>query len=202
MEAIKAYDNQVQQQVSQAVETANDFARMSFAENFPEIANLPPQQWEGALIAMAQHEPERFKSAINSLNRVSQLQTARQQQQQMQQQREQVEFQHYAKAEDARFADMVKGEAPAQMRQIEAEIPKMLSDLGVDPLEFLKAGNESKFLRSAAAQKVLVDAAKYRLMLQAPRAVAARSALPPCSGLVSQHIAHPAPTTLRRWTAN
>jgi hypothetical protein len=55
----------------------------------------------------------------------------------------------------------------------------MLSELGVDPLEFLKAGNESKFLRSAAAQKVLVDAAKYRIMMQAPRAVAARAALPP-----------------------
>ncbi|WP_369723661.1 hypothetical protein AB8Z38_06750 [Bradyrhizobium sp. LLZ17] len=124
VEAIKAYDNQVQQQVTQAVEQANDFARMSFAENFPEISNLPPQQWEGALIAMAQQEPERFKSAINSLNRVSQLQAARQQQQVQQQQREQVEFQHYAKAEDARFAELVKDEPPARLREIEAEIPE------------------------------------------------------------------------------
>jgi hypothetical protein len=169
----------VRQQYSQAVETANDFARMSFAENFPEIANLPAQQWEGALVAMAQQEPERFASAINSLNRVAQLQTARQQQQAQQQQREQAEFHHYAKTEDARFAELVKDEAPAQMRQIEAEIPKMLSDLGVDPLEFLKLGNESKFLRSAAAQKVLVDAAKYRMMQKATKDYMSTRAPPP-----------------------
>ncbi|WP_369723660.1 hypothetical protein AB8Z38_06745 [Bradyrhizobium sp. LLZ17] len=58
----------------------------------------------------------------------------------------------------------------------------MLSELGVDPLEFLKAGNESRFLRTAAAQKVLVDAAKYRLMMQAPKPVAARTPPPACSG--------------------
>lgn len=68
--ALEAHVSQVEgvrHQYTQAVEQANDFARISFAENFPEIANLPPQQWEGALIAMAQQEPERFRGAVNSL---------------------------------------------------------------------------------------------------------------------------------------
>jgi hypothetical protein len=67
---------------------------------------------------------------------------------------------------------MVKGER--NMPAIEAEIVAMVKDHGVDPREFFKAGNESKFLRSAAAQKILVDAAKYRLMQRAPKALAKR----------------------------
>jgi hypothetical protein len=64
------------------------------------------------------------------------------------------------------------------MRAIEAEIPKMLTDLGVDPIEFLKAGNESKFLRSAAAQRILIDAARYRMVQSATKAVASRPVPP------------------------
>jgi hypothetical protein len=73
---------------------------------------------------------------------------------------------------------MVKDVPPAQMRAIEAEIPAMLSEMGIDPLEFLKAGNESKFLRTAAAQKVLVDAARYRMIMSAKVSAASRPVPP------------------------
>jgi hypothetical protein len=160
---------------SKAVDLANQFARAAFIENFPDIAALPLPHWEGALIAMAAREPARFQKAIGTLRRVVTLQHEEKLQEQRRRQQQQSEFRQYARAEDARFADMVKGEAPARMQAIEAEIPRMLSDLGVDPLAFLRAGHESKFLRSAAAQKILVDAAKYRMLMSAPKAVATRA---------------------------
>src|SRR5205814_2895546 len=51
------------QTYSNAVNVANDFARASFIEYFPEIAGLPLPQWEGALAAMAQREPARYNKA-------------------------------------------------------------------------------------------------------------------------------------------
>jgi hypothetical protein len=162
---------------SKGLDVANQFAQAAFAEGFPEIASLPIEQWENALRAMHAREPERFNKAMGTLSRVAQLQNAAQHEQQQRSAREAAEFQTYAKGEDARFNEMVKGER--NMAAVEAQIPATLKSLGVDPAEFLKAGTESKFLRSAAAQAVLVKAAKYDLLMAAPRAVPTKAAPPP-----------------------
>ena len=180
-EAIAAQINEaesVRHTYSKAVDTANDFACASFIENFPEIAGLPLEQWEGALAAMAQREPDRFNRAVGTLNRVVQLQAAQQQQQQQRAAVERQQFEAYSKEQDAIFADKTKDIPAAQMRAIEAELPKMLKEYGADARQFLEAiGNQSAFPR-AAAERIMVDAAKYRLLIQAPKAVAAKN-LPP-----------------------
>jgi hypothetical protein len=166
------------QAYSQGVDIANQFAQAAFAENFPEIAALPVEHWQGALTAMAQHEPARFQKAMGTLQRVAQLQAAQQHQQQLKAQQERVEFQNYAKAEDARFAELTKDIKPQEMRAIEGEIPSMLAEYGADARQFLEAiSGQTKFPR-AAAERLLVDAAKYRMLMRAPKAVAARAPLP------------------------
>lgn len=160
------------------LDAATKIAQVSFVSQFPEFANLPAEQHGAMLAAIQQQQPERFQQIYSAVERSAGLFAQQGAEQQRQAERERTEFQTYAKAEDARFAEMVKGEPPAQMRAIENEIPAMLKSVGVDPLEFLKAGSESKFLRSAAAQAILVKAAKYDLMQKAPRAVATR-AVPP-----------------------
>jgi hypothetical protein len=131
----------------------------------PELANLPLNQWRNALAAM---DPARARAAAGQINAFAQVEAAHAQLQQQNAAREQARFQTYAKDQDARFADMVKGER--DMAAIEAQIPKTLKALGVDPAEFLRAGSVEggKFLRSAAAQAILVKAAKYD-MLEAAR---------------------------------
>ena len=57
------------QTYSNAVNVANDFARASFIEHFPEIAGLPLPQWEGALAAMAQRERDPAKALDQSVGR-------------------------------------------------------------------------------------------------------------------------------------
>jgi hypothetical protein len=156
------------QRFSEGLDTLRTHVVDAFRDAFPDLARLPFAQFKQALIVMSQREPARFQQAMAKLQRIDQMDAARQQVNQQNAARQRAEFQKYAAAEDTRFADFVKGES--NMGAIEAEIPGMLKELGVDPAAFLKMGNESKFLRSAAAQKILVDAAKYRMLMRAPKA--------------------------------
>jgi hypothetical protein len=171
-ERVSAADTQRAHYETRVAETGK-FAIAALASDFPELANLPLNQWEFALRQMHAREPARFQQAIGRIQTVAQIEQAHNQIQADKTGREQAEFRNYSAKEDARFADMVKGER--NMPAIEAEIIAMVKDHGVDPQEFFKAGSESKFLRSAAAQKILVDAAKYRIIQRAPKAVATRA---------------------------
>lgn len=166
------------QSAVKAVEIANDFARVSFMENFPEISGLPLEQWEGALAAMAQREPDRFNRAINSLQRVVSLQAEQQQQQAQRAAADRQKFDAYARSENARFETLVKDETPETMRAVEKQVPKLLKAYGADARQFLEAiSNQSTFPR-AAAERLLVDAAKYHMIMDA-KAKAAPASLPP-----------------------
>jgi hypothetical protein len=148
------------------------------AHDAPELARLPLNQWEPALRAMAQREPQRFAQVMGRIQTVGQLQTLHEQNKAERTARETSDFQTWAKAEDTKFASAVKGER--NLPAIQGEIIEMVKAHGVDPKEFFKAGSESRVLRSAAAQQIMVDAAKYRLMQKAAKAQPTR-ALPPVS---------------------
>jgi hypothetical protein len=164
------------QQAVEAVNVATQFARASFMENFPEIMALPLPQWEGALAAMAQREPERFGKAVNSLNRVVQLQAAQQQAEQHREAEHRQKFAEYHKAENARFAELTKNETPETMRAVEKHIPAMLAEYGADPAQFLEAISTQSAFPRAAAERIMVDAAKYRMIMEAKAAIPTRMA--------------------------
>ena len=164
------------QAYSQGVDNAQRLAISGFADAVPELMNIPMQEWESALKTLSTHDPKRYLAVTSKLQAVIKLNQAQHHMKQQSAAREQQAFAKYSAEEDAKVAKMTKGER--NMPAIEAEIPSMLKDLGVEPGEFLKMGNESKFLRSAAAQKILIDAAKYRLLMKTPRPVAARADLP------------------------
>lgn len=174
-ERVTAADTQREEYATRVAETGT-IAIAALASDFPELASLPLAQWELALRQMHAREPARFQQAIGRIQAVAQVEQARSKIQADKTARESAEFRTYAQAEDARFADMVKGER--NMPAIEAEIVAMVKDHGADPREFFKAGTESKFLRSAAAQKILVDAAKYRMIMRLPKAIPKRDVPP------------------------
>lgn len=168
----------VRQAYSQAVETANEFARASFMENFPEITALPLHQWADALGAMAQREPDRFNRAVNTLQRVVRSQEAAQQQRQQAEQQSRESFQNYTKAENARFESLVKGETKETMRALPNVIIEAIKEYGGDPKEFMQLAASNDFINSAITQRLLVDAGKYRMMQKAAKATAT-VAVPP-----------------------
>jgi hypothetical protein len=166
---------QARQAYLQNLDAATKIAQTSFVSQFPEFQGVPAEQHGAVLAAIQQQSPERFAQIHSAVERTAGLFAQQSAEQQRQAERERSAFQSYASTQDSVFAEMMKSETPAQMRAIEAEIPAMLKSVGVDPLEFLKAGSESRFLRSAAAQALLVKAAKYDLMQKAPKAIPARS---------------------------
>jgi hypothetical protein len=173
---VKAALTQTTEQFSHAIKTANDFALASLGD-YPEIMALPPEQREGALVAMSQREPERFDKFMTSLNRVAQLQAAQQQQQQQAEQRRQAELSEYAKAESLKFEESIKDVPRAERAAIEANIAEAIMEYGADINEFVKLMQSSEFA-SATAQRLLWDVGKYRAIQKAKAAVPTRHAPP------------------------
>jgi hypothetical protein len=167
---VSAADTQREAYATRVVETGT-IALAALGSDFPEL-HRPLDQWEPVLRQMHAREPARFQQAMGRIQSIAQIQQAHDQITAEKTGREQAEFRDYSAKEDARFAAMVKGER--NMPAIEAEIVAMVKDHGVEPREFFKLGTESKFLRSAAAQKILVDAAKYRMMQKAAKAAPTR----------------------------
>ncbi len=178
---LKAALTEADQRMSQAVNVANEFARASFIQNFPEIAGLPLEQWDGALTAMAQREPERFNRAITSLQNVLQLEATQTGQQQRATQQRQAELQEYAKAESEKFEDSIKNVPTAERRAIETSIVDAIKEHGGDLEQFTRLMKTSEFA-SSAVQGLLWELGElreyHRKMTSAKAAISARS-LPP-----------------------
>jgi hypothetical protein len=182
-EAVEKFSSEteaVRQQYSQAVDVANEFARASFMEGFPEIAALPLDQWAGALGVMAQQQPDKFYKAFGTLQRVVALQEAQQGQRRQAETERQAKLQTYVKAESVRFEEMVKDIPKSQRAEIESGIVEAIKEYGGDGEafnEFIQLMQRSEF-GSALAQRLLFDVGKLRAIERAKKSVAARN-LPP-----------------------
>jgi hypothetical protein len=87
-------------------------------------------------------------------------------------------FQAYAKFEDARFETALTGEPKATQHAVTAEIFASAEASGVKPAELVRLFNSEPLMRNAAFQRMMYDAGKYRLMMKAKDAAAAKP-LPP-----------------------
>jgi len=166
----------------QAFEVASDVAyRVAVAsvmELFPEVLSLPVEHQTPALAQLVQEDPQRAQLLHRVLTRASQMHEIQQNQQARKSETEREKFASYAKEQNEVFAERTKSIPAAQMRAIEAEVPKMLQEYGASPAQFLQAIGDSTDFPRAAAEMIMVDAARYRLMLQAPKAIASRG-IPP-----------------------
>lgn len=169
---LKAALTEINEHFTQSVNTANDFALASLGD-YPEIMALPPEQRESALVAMAQREPERFKSFMGSLNRVAQLQAAQREWQQRAEQQRQGELSEYAKAEAAKFEATIKDVPRTERAAIEQNIAEAITEYGGDLNQFLQLMRSSEFA-SATVQNLLWEVGKYRQIQKAKTAVATR----------------------------
>lgn len=170
---LKAALTEVNERFTQSVNTANDFALASLGD-YPEIMALPPEQREGALVAMAQREPERFKNFMGSLNRVAQLQAAKQEQEQRAEQQRQAELSEYAKAESAKFEATIRDVPKAERAAIEQNIAEAITEYGGDLNQFLALMRSSEFA-SATVQSLLWEVGKYRQIQKAAKPIPTRS---------------------------
>jgi hypothetical protein len=161
-----------------AVADAGKFAAASLFGDFPELSNLPLDQWANAVNQMHLREPARAQLAMTKLQALAKVEAASQQLKEQKTAREQTEFKAYAAKENARFSELTKGIPAKEMAAIEAHVPKMLAEHGANVKQFLDAvSNQTTFPR-ASAEALLVKAARYDLLTKAAKATPARAAIP------------------------
>src|SRR5205085_2242110 len=85
-------------------------------------------------------------------------------------------FADYAQKEDARFDVMMKSESPEQIRRMSDQVLAYAAELGVEREQLLQLLKTEPIMRNAAFQKMMYDAAAYRMMKNAAKEVGARPA--------------------------
>lgn len=153
---------------------ASDYARLAFVDQFPEFTQVPQEQWPAVLQAISVQDPAKFQRINAAVARSEQLRVHQQHEQQRQAETSRRQFADYAKAEDARFDAMVPNVKPEVM----AEVMAPFKEAGIDHAAFLRLANSNELMRSALGQKILYEAAQYRLAQKIARAVPTRPVPP------------------------
>jgi hypothetical protein len=106
------------------------------------------------------------------LSQLEQLGAAQNHEKQVQEVQARESFKAYAKSEDARFDTLVAGQSKESLREAAAEVIAAAEEYGIDKAQLMALFESEPIMRNAAFQKMMHDAAKYRLAQKAvPKAV-------------------------------
>jgi hypothetical protein len=151
----------------------------ALAAESPELMKLPLNQWAAALNNLAKTDFPKAKQITDRLHALGEVENALIQIKAQKDAGAKAEMDKYSTRENERFRELTKGMAPKEMAAVQAEVPAMMAEYGVtDPRAFLKAIEGQTSFPRASAERIMIDAAKYRLLQKAPKAVAARGAVP------------------------
>lgn len=157
---------------------ATQVAQMSFLDQFPELASVPPEQLPAALEQMSRQDPAKL-ARVEAMVATGQRLIAQQQQEGLRQAEiARINFQNYARSEDARLETMLKGEPRETQRAVAVEIAASARASGIEMNELVRLFNSEPLMRNAVFQRMMYDAGKYRLMMKARDAAVAK-AVPP-----------------------
>lgn len=157
---------------------ATQIAQVSFLSQFPELANVAPESMPGALEQMSRQDPAKFARVRATVAATEQLFAQQGQEGRRQADMARQNFLGYATSEDARFETMLKGEPKVTQHAVTAEIFASARASGVEPNELTRLFNSEPLMRNAVFQRMMYDAGKYRLMMKAKDAAAARPVPP------------------------
>jgi hypothetical protein len=157
---------------------ARQIAHASFISQFPELANVAPEHLPGTLEQMSRQDPAKFARVQALVATTEHLAVQQQHESRRQTETAQQNFQRYAKSEDARLETMLKGEPPEVQRAVSVEIMASARESGVEEAELFRLFNSEPLMRNAVFQRMMYDAGKYRMMMRAKDAIAARP-MPP-----------------------
>jgi hypothetical protein len=173
---------QAKQQYSAAIEQANLLAQSSLIDHLPELSRLDKSQWESAILTINAQDPARVQRAMNTISRVQQLsaesagiQNERAAQMKAETQKSVAEF---SRSEDAKFMAYAAKENLDVPELGRAMQQYFHYELGVPPETMKLLIEETPALRSAAFQRLIADAVRYRQVVAAKQDIT-RKALPP-----------------------
>jgi hypothetical protein len=149
-------------QFAQGARQAAQLAAAAVLSNYPELANLNAQELPHAVNAIRQVNPQKAMEIETQLNRAKSLYDASQQAENAQRQIQAQRIQEWAKAQDHAYDAMVN-DSPETKSKLGAEAIAMLKEYGATDDEIAAAWHSPSAFRSAVGQRVLRDAAAYRL---------------------------------------
>jgi ElaB/YqjD/DUF883 family membrane-anchored ribosome-binding protein len=178
----------IEERISDAEQTRQDYlnglaaatqiAQVSFLSQFPELASVAPENMPATLEQMSRQDPQKFARVQALVASTEQLFAQQRQESLHQAETARQNFHAYAKSEDARLETMLKGEPKATQHAVTAEIFASAKASGVEPAELIRLFNSEPLMRNAVFQRMMYDAGKYRLVMKARDAAAAKPVPP------------------------
>lgn len=157
---------------------AVQIAQSTFLAQFPEFSGLTPDQLPAALEKMSREDPAKLARVQAAVATSEQLLAQQAHQQQRDTEIGRQNFQKFAQNEDARLEVMLKGEPKSVQQAVAAEILLAAKETGIEPAELSRLFQNEPVMRNATFQRMMYDAAKYRLMMKSKDTIAARP-MPP-----------------------
>jgi hypothetical protein len=167
---------QAEQSYGLGLEAARHAAIASISDHFPELLQIPTENWQAALQIFQQQAPDRYERAMGVLQRGAQIEQAQAQWQQQQaaMQRQQFEQtrQAYSRAADAALGPMTV----AEKIEMTEELVAYVEQHGISREQLAREAQTNLALHHPAFQKMAADALKWNRQQSMPRP---RATLPP-----------------------
>lgn len=158
------------QQYQAGIDAALSISQQTFMGQFPEFASVTsPEQAAQVGQAIAQSNPGRWAHIQSAFANSSRLFEAQRIEHQRATERHAAEFADYTKEQDRLVDEAMKGVPVALQHQIQGEIFAMAKEYGIEPAEFVRMGNQDRTMRHHAFQRMMIDAARYRIVQQASK---------------------------------
>jgi hypothetical protein len=159
--------HQAQQAYTQGLTELAVHTTAYLAAEIPEFQGLNLQQIAASLDIMERQNPsraaeirQRFTAARSLAQEAQRVQQAAHVQQK---QMEAAQWQNYVKANDDAFAKATANESPETMRAAGEEVLRACAEYGIDRNTVMALYQSDPVMRSAPFQKMMVDAAKFRM---------------------------------------
>ncbi len=169
---------QARQSYREGLASAVQIAQASFLSQFPEFAGMPAEQVPAALERMSREDPGRFGRIQAAVAMSDQLLAQQAEAQRQHAEVAQRSFQSFAQEQDDRLEGMLKSEPRAMRQAVAAEIVASAKESGIPASELNRLFQTEPLMRHATFQRMMYDAARYRLMMRAKDA-AVTKAVPP-----------------------
>ena len=190
----------VRAQYAEHLAQAQGLAVAAMFAQFPELQGLTGENLMGAarVIGMDPVRGPQLAQTVARMQAIYQQSVAEQDRARTEQQaKERERFAALALEEDAKVKPILDGMTPAESNEVRGVILEMFSEAGVTANGFAELWNSNPLLRSAMAQKMMINAARYELgkrakdtiMRSAPRPVLKPGAPGPRANYSDQVIA-------------
>ncbi|MGJ5205546.1 hypothetical protein [Bradyrhizobium sp. HKCCYLR20261] len=189
------------QSYREGLASALQIAQASFLSQFPEFAGMPAEQLPDALERMSRDDPARFGRVQAAITMSDQLLAQQAEEHRRQAELARHSFDSFAEEQDSRLEGMLKSEPRAVRKAVAAEILAVAKENGIPPAELDRLFRTEPLMRHATFQRMMYDAARYRLMMRAKDAVVTKAVPPVMRPGVSTSSGDRARTDLRALNA-